>query len=419
MNYENSIAFAQEMDSNDPLSHFRERFHFPQYNGTDSIYFCGNSLGLQPKSAAGYVTQEMEDWARFGVHGHFEAKNPWYSYHEMFADPLSRLVGALPSEVVAMNGLTVNLHLLLISFYRPEGKKFKILCEHQAFPSDQYAMESQARLHGFDPEEAIVEVKPKEGSQVIESADILAAIEELKDELALVLFSGVNYYTGQCFDMKSIAHAAQAANITVGFDLAHAAGNIKTNLHDWGVDFAAWCSYKYLNSGSGSVAGAFVHEKHHNNNDLIRLAGWWGHDKETRFQMKKGFKPIPTVEAWQLTNAPILSMAAHKASLDIFDEAGIDALCNKRDLLTGYLEYLIHSLELNFNIITPENKDERGCQLSILTDDKGKPLHETLNKNGVVSDWRNPNVIRVAPVPLYNSFEDVYRFGEILSNASA
>ena len=402
------------MDLNDPLKEYRDKFHIPRINGREAIYFCGNSLGLQPKTAKALIEQELKDWANLGVKAHLEAKNPWLSYHEMFAKPLAGLVGALPTEVVAMNGLTVNLHLLLISFYRPSGKRFKILCEENAFPSDQYALESQVKFHGYEPDEAIVELKPREGEHTIRTEDVLKRIEELKDELALIMIGGVNYYTGQAFDMEVITKAGHNAGAVVGFDLAHAAGNLKMDLHDWEVDFAVWCSYKYLNSGSGSVAGAFIHQKHEKAFDLPRFTGWWGHDKSTRFLMQKGFKPSAGAEGWQLSNAPVLSMAAHKSSLNIFDEVGMDALRQKSEQLTGYLQFIIEKTDPKLKIITPQDKAQRGCQLSILTQTKGRELYGELTRQGVVADWREPNVIRVAPVPLYNTFEDVYRFGEIL-----
>ena len=414
MIFENNIAFAKHMDEKDPLAHFRDKFYIPKLNGKETIYLCGNSLGLQPKTVKDYLNQELEDWANLGVEGHLQAKNPWYSYHENFANPLSRLVGAKPSEVVAMNGLTVNLHLMLISFYRPQGKRYKILCEHKAFPSDQYAFESQVKLHGYNPEDAIIEAGPIEGDSLIGNEQFLKKIEEHKDELALVVLGGVNYYTGQFYNLEEIAKASHNTGAYVGYDLAHAVGNVELKLHDWGVDFGVWCSYKYLNSGAGGVAGAFVHEKHIGNKEIPRLAGWWGHDKESRFLMEPGFNPIPTAESWQLSNAPVFSMAPHMASLKIFDEVGMDALCRKRDMLTGYLEFLIEEVNENMNIITPKDKTQRGCQLSILTGKNGKEIHDNLTKEGVISDWRNPNVIRVAPVPLYNTFEDVYRFAQML-----
>jgi kynureninase len=412
MRYENSLAFARFLDNSDPLSGYRSKFYFPQMDGKDVIYFTGNSLGLQPRTTQDYILNELEDWAGFGVEGHFHSRKPWLPYHEQFAEPVAKLVGAAPDEVVVMNQLTVNLHLLMVSFYRPDKKRYKIVCEARAFPSDQYAMESQVKFHGFDPLDAIIEVGPREGEHAIRHEDILSAIHENRDALALILIGGVNYYTGQVFDMKGITEAGHKAGAFVGFDLAHAAGNIKLHLHDWNVDFACWCSYKYLNSGPGSVAGAFVHQRHLNDPDIPRFAGWWGHDKTTRFKMEKGFAPMHTAEAWQLSNAPVFSMAAHKASIDIFDEAGMDALVEKSKKLTGYLDFMVKEIGRGLEIITPA---ERGCQLSIIA--HGKVLHEKLMERGVIADWREPNVIRCAPVPLYNSFEDVHEFGKILEDA--
>ncbi len=422
MTYENSLAYAQHKDATDALAKYRQEFLFPQHNGRDAIYFTGNSLGLQPREAKAALMQELLDWEKFGVEGHFEAKNPWYAYHELFSEKAARLVGALPSEVVMMNGLTTNLHLMMVSFYRPTSSRFKILCEAKAFPSDQYALESQVKFHGLNPDDAIVEMAPRDGEHCLRAEDILNKINELGDTLALVMFGGVNYYTGQALDMEAITKAGHAIGALVGFDLAHAAGNLKMNLHDWGVDFAAWCSYKYLNSGPGSIAGVFVHEKHEYEPDIPRFSGWWGYDKETRFQMQKGFVPMKGAEGWQLSNAPVFAMAIHKVSLDLFDAAGMDALCSKRDELTGYLEFVIQQIseqhdDCDFEIITPSSKEERGCQLSILAHGKGRELFESLSNGGVIADWREPNVIRIAPVPLYNSFEDVYRFGQILEQS--
>lgn len=422
MSFTNSLDFAKQMDAADPLRSYRERFHFPQHNGRDVVYFTGNSLGLQPKSAREYINHELDEWAKHGVEGHFLAKNPWFSYHEILTEAAARIVGATPREVVIMNQLTVNLHLLLVSFYRPTKQRFRILCEYKAFPSDQYVLETQARHHGFDPDDAVIEVKPREGEECIRHEDIIATIEKYKDSLALVFFGGVNYYTGQVFDMKTISEAAHRAGAIAGFDLAHAAGNLKLELHNWNVDFASWCSYKYLNSGPGSVAGIFIHEKHLEG-DLPRFGGWWGHSKEKRFLMEKGFLPIKTAEGWALSNAPVFSMAAHKASIDIFDEVGMDALCAKSSKLTDFLEFIIDDINKSqdkdhqLSIITPRDKKQRGCQLSIVAHGRGKALFNKLVEQGVISDWREPNVIRVAPVPLYNSFEDVYRFGEILREA--
>lgn len=420
MQYENSLAFARQQDAADPLKHFRERFYFPQFGGEDVVYFTGNSLGLQPKTTREYILGELDDWAAHGVEGHFHAKHPWMPYHEFLTEKTARLVGAKPIEVVVMNQLTVNVHLLMVSFYRPRGLRYKIIMEQKAFPSDQYAVESQVKFHGYDPEDAIVEVGPREGEHTIRTEDILAAIETHKDQLALVFFGGVNYFTGQVFDMSTITAAAHRAGAYAGFDLAHAAGNVKLQLHDWNVDFACWCSYKYLNSGPGSVAGAFVHEMHANS-DLVRFAGWWGHDKASRFKMEKGFRPIPGAEGWQLSNAPVFSMAAHRAALDIFDEAGMDALMEKSKKLSGYLEFIIDEISAaNKNcleIITPRDWNARGCQVSVVAHGYGRKLFDTLMENGVMPDWREPNVIRMAPVPLYNSFGDVWKFGERLKSA--
>jgi kynureninase len=412
----NTLAFAKQLDSQDVLQANRQKFHIPQHNGSDMVYFTGNSLGLQPKATKDYINQELTDWATYGVEGHFLAKNPWVSYHELLSEKTAKIVGAKPSEVVMMNQLTVNLHLLMVSFYRPTKQRYKILCEAKAFPSDQYALQSQVKFHGYNPHDAIIEIAPREGQYEVKHEDIYKAIEEHKDSLALIMIGGVNYFSGQVFDMKAITEAGHKAGAVVGFDLAHAAGNLKLELHNWNVDFAAWCSYKYLNAGPGSVAGAFVHEKHHENTDLPMFAGWWGHDKAERFKMTKEFNPIKTVERWQMSNAPILSMAAYKASMDMFDEVGLDALNKKSKELTAYLEFLVEEINKQKNncleIITP--KENRGCQLSIVAHGQGKALFNKLMENGVIPDWREPNVIRCAPVPMYNSFEDVYRFGEIL-----
>lgn len=414
--FRNTLDSARSLDQADPLKDYRKRFLIPQHEGRDTVYFTGNSLGLQPVTTKAYLQQELEDWATFGVEGHFLARNPWLSYHELLTDKMARLVGALPRETVMMNQLTVNLHLLMVSFYRPTSTRFRILCEAKAFPSDQYALQSQVKFHGHRVEDAIVEVAPREGEYHIREEDILAAIETHKDSLALILIGGVNYFTGQVFDMKTITQAGHRAGALVGFDLAHGAGNIELKLHDWGVDFAAWCSYKYLNSGPGSVAGAFVHERHLDNTDLPLFAGWWGHDKKTRFLMDQTFVPMKTAERWQLSNAPVFSMAACRASLDIFDEVGMEALIAKSRHLVAYLEFIVKEISQEkgncLEIITPEAN--RGCQLSIVAHGYGKKLYDALIANGVVPDWREPNVIRCAAIPLYNSFEDLYRFGEIL-----
>jgi kynureninase len=411
--------YAQALDAADELRSFRDQFIFPRHEGKEVIYFTGNSLGLQPKSVAAYIQQELDDWAKLGVEGHFQAKHPWMPYHEIFTKQLADLVGAMEMEVVAMNQLTVNIHLLMASFYRPTQQRYKIICEAKAFPSDQYALESQAIHHGFNPEDVIVEVYPREGEHLIREEDIVKTIEQHAEQLAMVFIGGVNYYTGQLFNMKNITAAAHKAGAYAGFDLAHAAGNVRLSLHDWNVDFACWCSYKYLNSGPGGVSGVYIHERHSTNKSLPRFAGWWGHDKQTRFLMEKGFHPIPTAEGWQLSNAPVLSMAAHKASLDIFELAGWERLHAKREKLSTYLNELL--TELNaissdnvIEVITPSDPEQRGCQVSMLMLKDGKKVFEELTAKGVIADWREPNVIRVAPVPLYNSFEDVYRFVQIL-----
>jgi kynureninase len=421
MSFENNLSFAQKLDSEDPLKHFRDRFYIPIINGKECIYFTGNSLGLQSKSTQDYVLDELEDWASFGVEGHFHARDPWFSYHEKFPQLLTNIIGAQPEEIVVMNQLTVNLHLLMTSFYRPTKKRYKIICEAKAFPSDQYVFESQAKLNGLDPADAIIEVGPREGEHVIQTQDILQAIKEHGSSVATVLFSGVNYYNGQAFDMKAITEAAHAVGAYCGFDLAHAAGNVELKMHDWNVDFACWCSYKYLNSGPGGVAGVYINEKHIANESIPRLAGWWGYDKSTRFNMDKGFKPIPTAEGWQLSNAPVLSMAAHHASLDVFEDAGMDNLIAKGKQLSNYLMFVLDDInaglhEKQIEIITPRNENEKGCQVSMLMLKKGKEVFDGLKQHGVLADWREPNVIRVAPVPLYNSFEEIYKFGEIIKS---
>jgi kynureninase len=420
---ENTLSYAQQQDANDSLRAYRERFFVPTFHQNPVRYFTGNSLGLQPKTVASYIQQELDDWAKWGVEGHFHGKRPWFSYHENLTDKIAKVVGALPEEVVVTHSLTTNLHLLMVSFFVPQGKRKKIICEAKAFPSDQYALESQIKFHGLDLATDLVEIAPREGEHLINEEDILAKIAEVGDELALVMIGGVNYYSGQLFDMQKITEAAHAVGAIAGFDLAHAAGNIHLKLHDWGVDFAAWCSYKYLNSSPGGVSGMFVHQRHANRPELPRFAGWWGHDKSVRFLMEPGFQPMPGAEGWQLSNAPVLGMAAHLASLDIFDEVGMEKLCEKRDQLTAYLEFIIDSISekhkdlCTFEIITPRNKSQRGAQLSMLVHGKGKAIFDKLSDAGVVADWREPNVIRLAPVPLYNSFEDVYYFGKHLEDA--
>jgi len=419
MNFINSSLFATELDEQDVLKSFREQFYIPIINGRESVYLTGNSLGLQPKTTQDYVVNELEDWANFGVEGHFHARQPWFSYHEMFPQLLAPIVGALPEEIVVMNQLTVNLHLLMSTFYQPTDNRYKIICEAKAFPSDQYAIESQVKHHGLNPATTIIEVGPRAGEHTIRTEDILATIKAHGDSTALVLFGGVNYYSGQVFDMETITKAAQEAGAYCGFDLAHAAGNIELKLHEWNVDFACWCSYKYLNSGPGGVAGAFIHQQHITNTTLPRLAGWWGYEKETRFQMQKGFVPIPTAEGWQLSNAPVLSMAAHKASLDIFEDAGMNNLVHKGKLLSDYLLFILDEINAELptkmiEVITPRNEKEKGCQVSMLMLQKGKAVFDALKQHGVLADWREPNVIRVAPVALYNSFKDIFTFGQIV-----
>lgn len=419
MQFNNTLSFAKEMDAADSLGSFRNKFFIPQHNGKDCIYLTGNSLGLQPKSTASYIQQELDDWARLGVEGHFHAKHPWLHYHEMFATQLSNIVGCLPHEVVAMNQLTVNLHLMMVTFYRPTPTRYKIICEAKAFPSDQYAFETQVKFHGFDPAEAIIEVAPREGEHTLRTEDIIATINRHADTTALVLFGGINYYTGQFFDIAAISAAAHKHGIIAGFDLAHAAGNVALHLHDWDVDFACWCSYKYLNSGPGGIAGVYIHELHARNTELPRFAGWWGYTQETRFIMQKGFQATPTAEGWQLSNAPVLSMAAHKASLDIFEAAGMEALHQKRKLLSAYLHDMLHQINAQYSdpvieVITPADEQSRGCQVSMLMHKNGKAIFNALMEQGVIADWREPNVIRVAPVPLYNSFEDIWQFGRIV-----
>jgi len=418
MHYEFSESFAISQDQYDLLAKFRTRFHQPLIKGKPAIYFTGNSLGLQPDKAEEYIIQEINDWKKYGVEGHFHARNPWFSYHEPFGKLLAPIVGAKPEEVVAMGSLTNNLHLLMVSFYRPTKTRYKIISEQKAFPSDLYALDSQAKFHGFDPADAVVEIAPREGEVSIRKEDVLKKIEELGDSLAMVMMGGVNYYTGQVLPMEEITRAGHKQGAVVGFDLAHAAGNIELKLHDWNIDFAAWCSYKYLNSGPGSVAGIFVHEKHLSNEDIPRFNGWWGNKADGRFKMERSFQPFHSAEAWQLSNAPVFSMAVHRASLEIFNEAGMDTLIEKSKILTGYLSALVDKINEDagqqlIQVITPE---ERGCQLSLIMKKDGRKVFDTLLENGIITDWREPDVIRMAPVPLYNSFKDCYDFYSILKN---
>lgn len=420
--FTNSLAFARQLDRQDPLKKFRGQFFIPKVNGRDALYFTGNSLGLQPKTVRKFIDQELSDWARLGVEGHLHAKHPWLYYHQFGRKTLAQLAGAKISEVVAMNQLTVNLHLMMTSFYRPTAQRYKILTESGAFSSDQYAFESQVRLQDYDPGTAIIELKPRPGAHQLQTADVMEAIRQHGPELALVIFGGVQYYSGQFFNLRAITQAAHEAGAYCGFDLAHAIGNVPLALHRDGVDFAVWCSYKYLNAGPGSIAGAFVHERHAHNFSLPRLAGWWGHQERVRFKMEKGFLPMPGVDGWQLSNFPVLSGAAYLASLAIFEAAGMKRLRAKSVLLTGFLEFLLRrtdDAEKQFSILTPANPKERGCQLSLYMHRNGQRVFKHLTKKGVIADWREPNVIRVAPVPLYNSFEDVFRFSQLMNEALA
>lgn len=420
MTFENSLQFARRMDRNDPLRSLRKEFHIPVVNGKPAIYLTGNSLGLQPRSARKFVEAELEDWARLGVEGHVHARRPWMEYHKFTKNLLAKIAGAKPAEVVAMNQLTVNLHLLLVSFYNPGPKRFKVLTEAGAFSSDQYVLESQLKFHGIEPREGLIELKPRAGETYLRTEDIVQAIDENANELALILFGGVQYYTGQFFDIKNITAAGHRAGAVVGFDLAHAIGNVVLNLHRDGVDFAAWCSYKYLNSGPGAIAGAFVHERHGHNDLLPRFAGWWGHDERERFLMKKGFEAMPGVDGWQLSNPPILQSALHLAALELFGKAGMKNLRKKSEQLTGYLEFVLKAIDPRqeaFSQITPRNPKERGCQLSIYMKAHGRKIFDRVVKAGVIADWREPDVIRLAPAPMYNTFEDVFRFGQIFAKA--
>lgn len=412
MIFNNSRELALELDNKDPLLSYNDKFHFPvQENGNKHIYLCGNSLGLQAKITESFVKQELDDWKALGVEGHFHAQNPWLPYHEFLSESYSKIVGSKKSEVIAMNTLSVNLHLMMVSFYRPNETKNKIIIEGDAFPSDIYAVESHMKHHGIDPSESLIKLRPREGEVIIRLEDIINVIEQNSESVSLIMLGGVNYYTGQLFDMKKITQVAHNHGILVGFDLAHAVGNVLLSLHDWNVDFAVWCSYKYLNSGPGSVAGAFIHERHHNKN-LERFAGWWGHDKESRFKMPDQFQPIQTAEGWQLSNPSILSLAAVRASLSLFDEVGMSQLITKSKNLTSYLVFLLNQIPTDrINIITPE---QRGCQISISVKNGNKDLFNEITKRGVIADWREPDVIRVAPVPLYNSYLDVYNFYQVL-----
>jgi kynureninase len=414
-----NLAYAKSLDSQDELKTYRNQFHMPlRPNGEPYVYLCGNSLGLQPKSTKNAIAQELEDWKNLGVEGHFHAKNPWLPYHEFLTNAMAKVVGAKPEEVVVMNTLTVNLHMMMISFYRPTAKRNKIIIEADAFPSDKYAAESQIRLHGYDPKECLIELKARSGEVCLREEDIKHTIEANGEELALIMLGNTNYYTGQYFDMHKITEWGHAVGSYVGFDCAHGAGNYPLQLHDSGCDFAVWCNYKYLNSGPGGMGGAFVNERHHNQKSLPRLEGWWGHNKETRFKMRDAFEPMPTVEAWQLSNPPIMAMAAVWASLKIFEEVGMEKLRKKAIALTGYTEFLVKSLGKDvINIITPSDPNQRGSQLSIQVKSADKSIFDTLTEKGVIADWREPDVIRISPVPMYNSFEDAWKFYQLLKES--
>lgn len=411
-----SLSFARQLDQEDPLAHMREHFHIPtQENGKPFIYMCGNSLGLMPKRVQPYMDKELRDWASLGVEGHTEGDTPWLPYHEFLTESMARIVGAKPSEVVVMNSLTANLHLMMVSFYRPTAARRKILMEYSPFPSDRYALRSQIAFHGYDPDTDLIELKPAEGEEIVTLEQIKAVMAEHGEEIALVMLGGVNYYTGQVYPLREVTALGHQYGCTVGFDLAHGAGNIMPELHDIGADFAVWCTYKYINSGPGSLSGAFVHERHAKNFDLPRFAGWWGHDKDSRFLMQPEFRPMTGAEGWQLSNPPILSMAAIRASLSLFDEVGMPALRVKSIKLTSYTADLINNIDSDrISIITPTAVEQRGCQLSIQVKGADKGLFDKLTEAGVIADWREPDVIRIAPVPMYNSYEDAWRFADLL-----
>jgi kynureninase len=413
--FESLLEFAQRKDREDELQGFRSRFYLPQHGNKEAIYFCGNSLGLQPRSVEAAIRQELEDWQKLAISGYLHARNPWMTYQIPFRSPLSRIAGCLEEEVTVMNALTVNLHLLLLSFYHPTRSRYKLIMEAGAFPSDQYAVETQVKWHGYDPKEAIIEIRPRPEEKTLREEDILAVIDQHKDHLAIVLLGGINYYTGQFFDLALITEAAHQAGALAGFDLAHAIGNVPLQLHDWGVDFAVWCSYKYLNGGPGAVGGAYLHEKYARDKDFVRLGGWWGNDEASRFRMEKGFIAKPNADGWNMSTAQVFNMVSLKASLAIFEEAGIGAILSKSKELTGYLHFLLRSLDnLRFQIITPAEPQRRGAQLSLYFEERSKEIHQKMLDAGIVVDYREPGVIRVAPSPLYNSFEEVYRFYHIL-----
>ena len=414
--FEPHLEYALNRDQMDALRPYRKAFHIPKDNkGNDWLYFTGNSLGLQPKTTKAVVEQELKDWANLGVEGHFQAKNPWMPYHEYLTESMAKIMGAKSIEVVVMNTLTANLHFLMASFYSPTKKRPKILIESDAFPSDRYAVQTQLEFHGYDPKDCLIEWSPRAGETLLHIEDLESLLEKQGAEIALLLIGGVNYYTGQYLDLKKIAELGHAKGCKVGIDLAHGAGNIQPDLHASGVDFAVWCTYKYLNSGPGSLGGVFVHQRYANDKNLKRFAGWWSQNKTTRFDMRQALDITPGAEGWQLSNPPILPMAAIKASLDLFNEVGMEALREKSIQLTGYMEYLINELNNpDIEIITPKDPNQRGCQLSIRVKNTDKTLHNKLTEKNVITDWREPDVIRCAPVPFYNSFEDVYHMVEIL-----
>lgn len=423
MQFENTISFAQSSDAQDALRNFRNEFIIPVKNGKEQIYFLGNSLGLQPKQTAAYIQNVLSDWSKHGVESFFMGDDPWMDYHNHLTKTLSIILGTKPSEVVVMNNLTVNLHLMMVSFYRPVGKRNKIICEAKAFPSDQYMFESHIKHHHLNPDDVLIEIQPRGGEYCLRTEDIINKIEEHKAELALILFGGINYYTGQVLDMKAITEAGHKAGAKVGFDLAHAVCNVKLRLHEWDIDFACWCNYKYLNSGPGAIGGAYIHERFHKEENINRFAGWWGYKKETRFKMEKGFQPITSAEGWQLSTPPITLLAAHRSALNIIEKAGWENIQQKRKLLNAYLWFVLDEInasqkEKQIEFITPRNEEEHGCQVSMLMLNKGKEVYDQLMNNGIYVDWREPNVIRLAPVPLYNTFAEVWKFGNTLRSIS-
>jgi len=420
INFEYHAMAALQLDQEDPLKTFRDRFIIPVHDGKEQIYFLGNSLGLQPKSAKTEIIKILGHWSMYGVESFFMGDDPWINYHDHLVKPMSKIAGCLPHEISVMNQLTVNLHLMMVSFYKPAGKRTKILCEAKAFPSDQYMFESHIRHYGFDPDEVLIEIRPREGENNLRTEDIIELIGKHKDELALILLGGLNYYTGQVLDMQTITAAGHRAGIKVGFDLAHAVGNVPLSLHDWDVDFACWCTYKYLNSGPGAIGGVYIHEKYHRDAGLDRFAGWWGYEKSSRFKMEKGFRAVPTAEGWQLSTPSLLLYATHRAALQVFDQAGWENILEKQKKLTAWLWFVLDKVNetlpaaRKINIITPRQEQERGCQVSMLFPENGREVFNGLGSRGVMADWREPDVIRIAPVPLYNTYQEVWLFGSYL-----